>query len=66
LVNAGSAQAPLPVVEQRNPAFAPFQVELGAKSGFCGEVDVPASTTVKACIQGLGVISLSGNLVQLP
>src|SRR6266545_5326499 len=40
--HAGSAQAPLPVIEQRNPAFAPFQVELAAKSGFCGEVTVPA------------------------
>ncbi len=124
--HAGSAQAPLPVIEQRNPAFAPFQVELAAKSGFCGEVTVPAgrrlvvefvsgaieetsrrtvtlvttaggetvrhyiklpefdptieiveggqevrlyadpSTLVRACVRGLGVISLSGHLVQLP
>ncbi len=123
--HAGSAQAPLPVVEQRNPAFAPFQVELAAKSGFCGEVAVPArnrlvvefvsgsieegrrtvtlvttaggdtvrhfiklpefdpaienveggqevrlyadpASTVRACVRGLGVISLSGHFVQLP
>jgi hypothetical protein len=39
---AGSAQAPLPVIEQKNPAFQPFQTELAPKSPFCGEIDVPA------------------------
>jgi len=36
------------------------------KQRFLGAACADPSTTVKACIQGLGVISLSGNLVQLP
>ena len=39
---AGSAQPPLSVIEQRNPAFAPFQAELAPKAPYCGQVDVPA------------------------
>jgi hypothetical protein len=38
---ANSATA-LRVIEQNNPAFSPFQVQLTPKSGFCQTVDVPA------------------------
>jgi hypothetical protein len=39
---SASSQQPLKVIEQNNPAFRPFQVELTPKSGFCQTVDVPA------------------------
>jgi hypothetical protein len=40
--NSASTQQALKVIEQNNPAFSPFQVELTPKSGFCQTVDVPA------------------------
>ncbi|HZD17640.1 MAG TPA: hypothetical protein VE669_05815, partial [Actinomycetota bacterium] len=38
---AASSQQALKVVEQNNPAFTAFQVELFPKSGFCQTADVP-------------------------
>ena len=129
LAAGGSAGASLKaqaVVEQNNPAFAPFQTTVFPKGGFCQSVDVPAgkrlvieyvsayvedsttnlltittiaggssvdhyfplseptegssiaigslairlyadpSTQVDVCDYGLGIVSLSGYLVQLP
>ncbi len=40
--NSVSSQQLLKVVEQNNPAFHPFQVELLPKSGNCQTVQVPA------------------------
>jgi hypothetical protein len=40
--SSAASQQPLKVVEQNNPAFRPFQVELTPKSGFCQTVEVPA------------------------
>jgi hypothetical protein len=39
--NSATSQQPLKVIEQNNPAFRPFQVELTPKSGFCQTVEVP-------------------------
>ncbi|HET7235811.1 MAG TPA: hypothetical protein VFK59_05200 [Actinomycetota bacterium] len=41
---ASSANQPLRVIEQNNPAFSPFQVELFPKTGQCQTADVPAGT----------------------
>jgi hypothetical protein len=120
---SSAATQALRVVEQNNPAFTPFQVELAPKTGFCQTVAVPAGkrlviehvsarietpadreisitttaggataphwfllsepfvtisiasqdarlyadpgTEVRACVQGLGQVTLSGHLVSL-
>ncbi len=60
---AGSAQQPLPVIEQRNPAFTPFQVELAPKSPFCGEVEVPASQRLVIEFVSAGIEEASSRTV---
>lgn len=68
LVGSGAAnsasQQPLKVIEQNNPAFAPFQVKLLPKSGFCQTADVPAGKRlvieyVSARIEGAGAREFS-------
>ena len=39
---AGDLPKPVRSIEQNNPAFRPFQADVQAKSGLCGEVAVPA------------------------
>jgi len=63
--HAGSAQQPLPVVEQRNPAIAPFQAELAPKSPFCGEVEVPAGNRLVIEFVSAGIEEASSRTIDV-